>query len=82
MTSIELEHLAILQIPNEDGDQYTDEAVGGIQHAEDHCQFSVEVAVGRDIELVCAITGRHGGASKEVVDGLSSASNDGVMRYL
>ena len=71
-----------MQIPNEDGDQYTDEAVGGIQDAEDYCQFSVEVAVGRDIELVCAITGRHGGASKEVVDGLSSASNDGVMRYL
>jgi hypothetical protein len=82
LTSIELEHLAILQIPNEDGEQYTDEAVGGIQHAEDYCQFSVEVAVGREIELACAITGRHAHASKEVMDGLSSASNDGVMRYL
>ena len=68
MTSIELEHLAILQIPNEDGDQYTDEAVGGIQDAEDYCQFSVEVAVGRDIELVCAITGRHGDAFEARLD--------------
>jgi hypothetical protein len=75
LTSIKLAHLAILQISDEDGDQDTGEAVGGIQHTEDHCQFSVDVAVGTNIELVCASTGRHDDAVKGELD-------DGVMRCL
>lgn len=67
LTSIELAHLVILQISNEDGDQCTDQAVGGSQHAEDDCEFSVEVAVATNIELV-EITGRHDDAVEGGVD--------------
>jgi hypothetical protein len=69
LASIELAHLAKLQIANEDGDQYTEQAGDGVQYTEDHCKSSFEIVVlaGADIRLASASTGRHDDSSKAFV---------------
>jgi hypothetical protein len=69
LASIEFAHLAKLQIANEDGDQYTEQAVDGVQYTKDHYKSSFEIAVlaGVDIRLASASTGRHDDSSKAFV---------------
>ena len=69
LASIEFAHLAELQISNEDGDQYTEQAVDGVQYAEDYCKsgFGVVVRAGAHVELAGTITGRHDDSSKAFV---------------
>lgn len=82
LASIELAHLAKLQISNEGGDQYTEQSIERVQHAEDNCQFGLGLAVlaRTGVELAGEIIGRHDDAFEEVVDGLSKSQDGGMMR--